>query len=356
MSDRQDSERKHSSSGNIQTVLGSIEPAALGPTLMHEHVPLLDWSELHETSMAPLKTVRENLLQRTVELLDRFDRSLPADQRPGAVVETTPIRVGRYPTLLRDLARRSKVHVIAATGFWCEALAPAHPWARELAAASDGPERMARLFIREIEEGMEDPGHGWGEVFTDIKAGIIKIGTSSLMQPIEHVVHRAAALASKETGCAITTHTNFGGGLEEARLLISEGVVPERVVIGHQGHLDDRNRGEANEYHEDIARLGCYVQFDRVGHDKYDVDGQARQIAHLFEAGYSDRVLVSHDRAPYHVPNFESPTKSEDSWEELPVDLTTVTTELLASLDRLGASRDEIQRILVANPRRVLAF
>jgi phosphotriesterase-related protein len=323
---------------------------------MHEHVPLLDWSELHETSMAPLRAVRESLVQRTVEILDRFERSLPEDQRPGAVVETTPIRVGRYPTLLRDLARRSKVHVIAATGFWCEALAPAHPWARELASANDGPVRMAELFIREIEEGMEEPDHGWGEAFTDIRAGIIKIGTSSHMQPIEHVIHLAAALASKETGCAITTHTNFGGGLEEARLLISEGVAPERIVIGHQGHLDDRDHAESNEYHEDIARLGCYVQFDRVGHDNYDVDSQARQIAHLFATGYSDRVLVSHDRAPYHVPDFESPAKSEDSWEELPADLTTVTTDLLVSLGRLGASPNEIHRILVANPRRVLSF
>lgn len=323
---------------------------------MHEHVPVLDWSELHQTSMAPLGTARERLLLRTVEILDRFEHSLPKDHRPGAVVETTPIRVGRYPSLLRDLARRSQVHVIAATGFWCEALAPAHPWARELAAASDGPERMAELFIREIEEGLEDPDHGWGETFTDVRAGIIKIGTSSHMRPIEHVTHLAAALASKETGCAITTHTNFGGGLEEARLLISEGVAPERIVIGHQGHLDDRDHAEANEYHEDIAQMGCYVQFDRVGHDNYDADSQARQIAHLFEAGFSDRVLVSHDRAPYHVPDFKSQTKSEASWEELPADLTTVTTELLASLGRLGASPDDMHKILVANPRRVLCF
>lgn len=347
---------RHIPNGKIHTVLGPIDPSDLGATLMHEHAPLLDWSELHDTPMAPLETVRESMLRRTVELLDRFHASLPEEHRPGALVEATPIRVGRYPALLRDLANRSKVHLIAATGFWCEALAPVHPWAHDLAAGDDGVERMAGLFIREIEEGMEDPDRRWGEAFTDIKAGIIKIGTSSRMQPIERLTHVAAALASTETGCAITTHTNFGGGLEEAELLVSEGVAPERIVIGHQGHLDDREHEEANQYHERIAELGCYVQFDRVGHDDYDIDKQARQIALLFEAGFTDRVLVSHDRAPYHVPDFENPAKDETSWEELPADLTTVTTNLLVSLRRIGASSDEIRKILVDNPRRVLAF
>lgn len=187
---------------------------------MHEHVPLLDWSEQHETPPAPLGEIREHLLDRTAGLLDQFHRSLPQDQRPGAVVETTPIRVGRYPTVLRELAGRAKVHLIAATGFWCEALAPVHPWARELAATNDGVERMAELFIREIEEGMEGPSHGWGESFTDIRAGIIKIGTSTHMQPIERITHLAAAQASRETGCPITTHTNLGGGPGRNRLLI----------------------------------------------------------------------------------------------------------------------------------------
>src|SRR6187431_641582 len=48
--------------------------------------------------------------------------TLAADEGPGAIVEATPIRVGRYPELLVDLARRTKVHVIASSGFWCEAV------------------------------------------------------------------------------------------------------------------------------------------------------------------------------------------------------------------------------------------
>src|SRR5262249_47659391 len=160
-----------------RTVLGPVPPEKLGVVLMHEHAPIVDWSELYETDPAPIEPVREKLLIRSVELLDAFHDTLLPTAGPGTIVETTPIRVGRSPQLLVDLAKRAKVHVIASTGFWCEALAPQHPWAVRLSVAKDGAEKMAELFIREIREGMEDPRGRWGERFTEIKAGIIKIGT-----------------------------------------------------------------------------------------------------------------------------------------------------------------------------------
>ena len=92
-----------------------------------------------------------------------------------------------------------------------------------------------------------------------------RLETSSYLRPSERAVHQAAAAANRETGCPILTHTTNGGGLEEARLLIELGVEPNRLMIGHQGHLDDRENDEANEYHINIAKLGCYLQFDRVG-------------------------------------------------------------------------------------------
>src|SRR5690349_4445973 len=33
----------------VQTVLGPVAPDKLGATLMHEHAPIVDWSELYET-------------------------------------------------------------------------------------------------------------------------------------------------------------------------------------------------------------------------------------------------------------------------------------------------------------------
>jgi phosphotriesterase-related protein len=340
----------------IQTVLGEVAQDKLGATLMHEHAPIVDWSELYETPPAPVEPLREKMLAKTAKLLDAFHNTLSPDDGPGAVVEATPIRVGRYPRLLVDLAKRTKVHLIAATGFWCEALAPQHPWATRLSLTEGGSEQMAALFIREITNGMEHPGGNWGETFTDIRAGIIKIGTSTHLRPSERVCHIAAALASKETGCPITTHTTNGGGLEEAELLLKNGAAPERVIIGHQGNQDDRKNDEADEYHRLIAKLGCYVQFDRVGHEYYGVDKQSRQIAKLIETGFVKQVLVSHDHVPYYCSNFTAKEKLAQDWTESDPDYTTVTTQLVASLRKLGASTADIHTILVANPQRVLAF
>ncbi len=340
----------------VQTVLGPVDPEDLGATLMHEHAPTVDWSELYATPAAPLGSLRERMLAETAGMLNAFHHSLSAEDGPGAIVECTPIRVGRYPQLLVDLARRTKVHIIASTGFWCEALAPQHPWAVRLGIESDGADKMADLFVREITEGMEDPHGGRGERFTTIRAGAIKIGTSALMRPSEKAVHLAAAKASRRTGCPITTHTTNGGGLEQARLLLESGADPGRVIIGHQGHMDDGKNADAGDYHQEIARLGCYLQFDRVGAGNYDCDKQARSIQKLIAGGFLQQILVSHDHVPYFYGEFSAETKGSQGWRENQADFTIVATRLAASLEQLGVSTSQIRTILVENPRRVLSF
>ena len=349
-------EAAQADSKSVQTVLGPVSAEKLGVALMHEHAPIVDWSELYETEPAPLGDAREKMLAHTAQALDAFHTALSPGQGPGAVVETTPIRVGRYPKLLVELARRTKVHIIAATGFWCESLAPQHPWAVRLSIHENGLKQMAGLYIREITEGMEDPRGKWGERFTNIKAGIIKIGTSAYLRPSERVSHLAAAIASRETGCPITTHTTQGGGLEEAELLLKHGAAPERVIIGHQGYKDDRETEEAYDYHRLIAGLGCYVQFDRVDHKEYPVASQARQIKRLIDGGFVKQILASHDHAPYYYPDFAAQKKTSDGWKELEADYTIVVTKLTAALKQLGATDAQLRTILLENPQRVLAF
>ena len=143
----------------VRTVLGSVAPDKLGVTLMHEHAPLVDWSELFETEPGPLERVRKTMLVKSAKLLNAFHDTLQPGDGPGAIVEATPIRVGRYPRLLVDLAKQTKVHLIASTGFWCEALAPQHPWAVRMSVNPGGVDQMAALFIQEITKGMEEIIH-----------------------------------------------------------------------------------------------------------------------------------------------------------------------------------------------------
>ena len=339
----------------VHTVLGEIPPEKLGLTLMHEHAPTVDWSELYETPAASVSPLRQKMLDTTARQLAAFRQCAQGEAAP-AVVECTPIRVGRYPDLMVELSRRTGVGIVACTGFWCEAMAPQHPWALRLSLAPDGVEKLAELYIREIRQGMEDPAGDWGERFTDVKAGIIKVATSTWLRPSERRCHEAAALAAVETGCPITTHTTDGGGLEEAQLLLASGVKPERVIIGHQGHLDDRKNEEAHELHKKIAGLGCYVQFDRVGHEKYPVDKIARQIKELVDAGFVQRVLIGHDHVPFVYRHFAQRQKPADGWEAREADFTVAPLKLTAELLAQGISQQQVDTMLVENPRRVLAF
>lgn len=342
-------------SQTVHTVLGGIPPEELGATLMHEHL-FLDWSELYGRSPAPIDGVEDRLLAHALEMLRRYDATLSHWQRRGAFVEVTPIRVGRYPLLLRALAERALVHVIAATGFWCEALRPIHPWVHEFAASDTGIDDMAALYVREIEEGIEDPRGGWGERCTDVRAGVVKVGTSTYLQPSERLVNQAAAIASAHTDCPITTHTTAGGGLEEARFLLECGARPERIIIGHQGHRDDREHEEAFDYHRRLADLGCFVQFDRVGLQEYDLPKQARQVADLVRGGYLAQLLLSHDQIAYSVPDPQAAEKTTEAWVAEHAGFTTVTTGFLEHLRELGVDEAEINAMLVENPRRALAF
>ena len=120
--------------------------------------------------------------------------------------------------------------------------------------------------------------------------------------------------------------------------------------------MDDGKNAEAGDYHREIAKLGCYLQFDRVGAGNYDCDKQARLIQRLIAGGFVRRILVSHDHVPYFYGEFSAESKSSHGWREKQADFTIVTTRLVASLEQLGVSPSQIRTILVENPRRVLAF
>jgi phosphotriesterase-related protein len=340
----------------VRTVLGPVAPEQLGVTLMHEHTPIVDWSELYETPAAPIDEIRERMLQETARQIKRFQDTLAPGDGPGAIVDCTPIRVGRYPHILRELAQHTTAHIVGCTGFWGEGLAPAHPWAMRLAVDDEGIRKIAELYVREVTQGMENPLGNWGDRFTDVQAGVIKCATSAFMRPIERRCHLAAAIASKATGCPITTHTTNGGGLEEIELFLKAGVAPAKVIIGHQGHMDDRQNSDAAEYHRQIVATGCYIQFDRVGAENYSPEKTAVQIRRLVEAGHAKQILVSHDAAPFHYADFSQEAKTQDGWKFEEADYTVVTTKLVSALKVEGVGESDIHRLLVTNPQRALAF
>jgi phosphotriesterase-related protein len=139
---------------------------------------------------------------------------------------------------------------------------------------------------------------------TGIRCGIIgEIGCSWPLTPFERRSLAAGAKAQRATGAAITVHP---GRYPEAPheildVLDEAGADLSRVIIDH---MDRTYEGE-DEQVVRLARRGCVVEYDFFGIEtsKYwmgvaDLPTdwmRLRAIRRLFDAGFGDRVVVSHD-------------------------------------------------------------
>lgn len=193
------------------------------------------------------------------------------------IIEMTNRYMGRNPQFMLDIIRDTGMNVVACTGYYQHDFFPVH-------VATTSAEKLAQEMIGEIEQGIDG---------TSLKAGIIaEIGSSvDVITPDETKVFAAAAIAHRETGRPISTHTSFSTmGLEQLALLKSYGVDLSRVVVGHcdlKDNLDNILR---------MIEQGAYVQFDTIGKNNYYPD--AKRVAMLQEIasrGLLDHVMLSMD-------------------------------------------------------------
>jgi phosphotriesterase-related protein len=179
---------------------------------------------------------------------------------------------------------------------------------------------------------------------TDIKAGVIKTGTSqNTATECERRIIHAVGLAHKATGAPVSTHTEAGTfAIEQAKLLNTAGVPFERLLIGH---LD---RGLPRETYLVLAQMGLYLGFDQVGKNKYWPDAERTAlIKDLIAAGYVDQILLSGDMARKSVWHIHNPHTNG---------LAHIMLNFVPSLREAGVSENYIHTMLVENPARFLAF
>ena len=135
-------------------------------------------------------------------------------------------------------------------------------------------------------------------------------------------------------------------GDEQQRILTENGVPAHRIVIGHSCGTSD------HDYHMRIARAGSYLGFDRFGIEMIRPDAdRVAALLRLLGQGAGDRVVVSHDSvwcwrgAPIPDPGvFET---MDQVWNPL-----HFTRRIAPQLREGGASEEQIERLLVENPRR----
>ena len=315
----------------VHTVVGPIDTAELGRTLMHEHLAI-GYPGWQADTTAP-SPARAELVARCVDRIAELQ-----DLGYASLVDPCPNDLGRDVELMVEVAQRTGFNIICATGLYKEEEG-ATPYWHSLARGGGMIDAMAELFVAELTAGIGSTG---------ARAGIIKLATGPrVMTDYEGHVFDAAARAAVETGAPIMTHTDEGtvGDIQQARL-VEAGVAPHRVIIGHSCGTND------HAYHRGIAAGGSYLGFDRFGIEALNTDaGRVASLARLIEAGAGDRVVVSHDtvwcwkgRTLIPPDIFDRPG---GTWHP-----TRFERDIIPMLRESGVPDAAIDDLVVANPRR----
>lgn len=294
--------------GEIRTVTGPVAPAALGPTLMHEHLlidfrcryrpgetevvapggqldPADRWQLVRDPAGHEANLVRADLGQAVHEL----DGYLTAGG--SAIVDVTTEGLGRDLPGLRTLAERTGATIIGSAGFYVHA---SHPdWLHD----ADIPQLADHLTRDVLGEGQDGIACGF----------IGEIGVDSFT-PCELDVVSAAAVAQSRTGATVAVHTASGvltdqrqPTLELVRRFIDTGGEPGRLVLCHQD-----GSGDDPAHQDRLLGLGVVLSYDTFGFETYfrrsggyaQLPSDTRRIEevkHLWERGWGKQVVLSQD-------------------------------------------------------------
>ena len=316
---------------SVETVSGPVELDDIGPTLMHEHVFVLNTEILQ--NYGEYWETEERIADAVTKLTALYERGV------RTIVDPTVIGLGRYLPWVQQVAAQVELNIVAATGLYTYDDVPFFFHHRGVVFDNDD-EPMVRHFVRDITDGIADTG---------VKAGIIKCATDvkGPTPGVERVL-RACARAHRETGVTITTHTDAGTyrGRDQQRIFAEEGVDPSRVVIGHCGDSTD------TDYLRELMDNGSTIGMDRFGLDLLlPFEERVATVAALCDQGYADRMVLAHDAACF-IDWFDEGLQPvmAPNWH-----FTHISDDVLPALRERGVTDDQIDQMLVGNPRRLLS-
>jgi phosphotriesterase-related protein len=352
-------------SGTVVTVDGRIDPADLGTTMTHEHVFLDMVSGWFEKPTRPeeqrlarepitlenLGYVRTNPLKNKdnmrLESTDEAIEELEAYVRAGGdtVVDVTPKNVGADPVRVRRIARATGLQFVHGTAYYTRPSHGSH-------VDESTVEELEAEFVSDVREGIAE---------TDVRAGQIgEIGLSGTIHEQEEKVLRAGARAARRTGASLNIHPPLFGPEPSPRAALgaldvveAEGLPLGRVVVSHmdQDHAAMQDLSD----HARIAERGAYVEFDEW--DAWDMYMAEKDHAYpsdatrvdaavdLVERGHGDRLLFSHDVCT----KMQLTAYGGKGYAH-------VHHNVLPWLRSRGVDREDLETILVENPKRVLTF
>ncbi|MFZ9278498.1 MAG: phosphotriesterase family protein [Candidatus Limnocylindrus sp.] len=306
--------------GQVQTVRGAVDPGDLGFTLPHEHTKCSLW--WIENRWDYWELIGDE---------PRINEELGAYKAlgGGAVVDVTPVGIGRDLERLARLSQATGLHIVAGSGWYRQAYYPA-----EARIDRRSIDDLADEIVQEFVDGPVRPGI-IGEIGTD----------KPWVTAQEERVFRAAARAALRTGASVTTHAvQSDVGLAQLDILEDEGLDPARVVIGH---CDSHPR---IEHWREIVRRGAHVEADFLGMSFTPLEraGEPKVIeliATLLNEGFEQQILLSQDVC--HDSQLASYGGNG---------YTYLQRSFLPRLIAAGVDAATIKTITVENPSRLLTL
>jgi phosphotriesterase-related protein len=256
----------------------------------------------------------------------------------STIVDPTVIGLGRYiPRIQRVAEQVPGLNILAATGCYIYENVPFFFHHRGPALGADMPDPMVEMFVGDIRDGIAG---------TAVHAALLKcaIDEPGLTGGVERVM-RAVAKAHHETGAPITVHTHPASrsGLVVKRVMCDEeGVDPGRIVLGHSGDSSDA------EHLTELAEAGFVLGMDRFGINlATTAEARADIVVELCRRGLAGQMVLSHDASCYIDWIDPAVLGLLPQWHYLHLE-----QDVLPYLREHGVTEEQIDTMLVANPRR----
>ena len=244
---------------------------------------------------------------------------------------------GRDVRFSRRVAEETGLQVVPCTGIYTYDYLPPYFMFR-------GEDAMADLFVHDIEEGIQG---------TEIKAAFLKCAADEpgVTENVEKV-HRAIARASVRTDTPIMAHSRPASdtGPRQVEIFLEEGVQPERIQIAHTGDTDNL------DYIQGLLDAGVYIGMDRYGLELFlPFEQRNATVTALLERGYAERMFLSQDFCatidwyPPEVGKQLLESGAAKDWS-----MTLVHDQVIPALKESGMTDEQLQTMLVENPKRWL--
>ena len=310
--------------GSVMTVSGPIDPADLGCCLPHEHVLSRFGAEPAEPPVYDGQHIRDQVLPYLAYL-----KTLGI----AAIADCTAYSFGRAPERLQDLASSSGLHLLTNTGYYGAANDRYVP----AAAYRQTAEQIAAEWIREFEHGIGDTG---------IRPGFIKTAVDpGPLSEIDAKLIHAAALTHRATGLTLAVHigNNVPAAAQIRTVLDGEGLAGDAWTWTHAQDVPEP------EPLLRAAENGTWISLDGIKTPYYQngklqgnatLDRHREHLLALREAGFLNRILLSHDGSAF-PPAPAGPR---------PMDF--LSNAFLPLLRASGLSAEEIETLTVTNPAR----